>query len=271
MKLIKKFKGDIKVSKFIPEKLFVKYKDNVDINTEKKNRKYTLTHSDETADLFLTIGEKYDYEKINETRDEVLAEWKVIDGRDILYVYLQVSLDSSLTKTIIRDKVFRQELPLALNAIIYGDKDFLKENPELYEATIIINFKSDIPKYNKIEEWGIVKDYLNEDNRCNKNAAKLYVRDDKNDALEEAIIRVLSLYIKIQVNIFAGREASYCLKDAEVLYSKRIDKGEYLPEEFEIGIGLKVGNPTPLYNNFIIIFLIKDNVINIKDSKMINM
>lgn len=259
------------MSKFIPEKLFVEYKDKVDIDTKNKDRKYTLTHSDETADLFLTIGKKYDYEKTNETRDEVLAEWKVVDGRDILSVYLQVSLDSSLNKTIIRDKVFREELSLALNAIIYGDKDFIKENSELYKATVIINFKSDIPKYNKIEEWGIVIDYLNEETRCNKHAAKLYVRDYKNDDIEEALISVLSLYIKIQVNIFAGREASYCLKDAEVLYSKKIDKGEYLPDEFEVGIGVKVGNPTPLYNNFIIIFLIKDNVINIKDSKMINM
>ena len=89
------------MSKFIPEKLFVEYKDKVDIDTKNKDRKYTLTHSDETADLFLTIGKKYDYEKTNETRDEVLAEWKVVDGRDILSVYLQVSLDSSLNKTII--------------------------------------------------------------------------------------------------------------------------------------------------------------------------
>lgn len=258
------------MSKFIPKKLFVEYKDNIDINTEKEERKYTLTHSDETADLFLTVGKKYDYEKTNETRDEVLAEWKEVDGKDILSVYLQVSLDSSLTKTIIRDKIFREELPLALKAIVYGDKEFLKENPDLYKATVVINFKSDVPKYNKIEDWGIVIDYLNEDNRCNKNAAKLYVRDDKNDEIEEALIRVLSLYIKIEVNIFAGREASYCLKDAELLYTKKINKEDYLPEEFEVSIGLKVGNPTPLYNNFIIIFLIKDNVISIKESKMLN-
>ena len=259
------------MSKFIPGKLFVEYKDNVDINTQKEERKYTLTHSDETADLFLTIGKKYDYEKTNETRDEVLVEWKVVDGRNILSIYIQVSLDSSITKTIIRDKVFREELPLALNAIVYGEKDFLNENPELYKATVIINFKSEISKYNKVEEWGIVADYLKEESRCNKHSAKLYVKENKNDDIEEALIRVLSLYIKIQVNIFAGREASYCLKDAEVLYSKKIDKAEYFPDEFEVGIGLKIGNPTPLYNNFIIIFLIKDNVINIKDSKMINM
>lgn len=259
------------MSKSISEKLFVEYKDNIDINTEKTERKYTLTHSDETADLFLTIAKKYDYEKTNEIRDEVLAEWIVLDGRDILNVSVQVSLDSSLNKTIIRDKVFRKELPLALETIIYGDKEFLKENPELYKAAVIINFKSDIPKYNQIEEWGVVSDYLKEDISSNKNLVKVYERDVKNDVLEEVLIRSLSLYIRIQVNIFAGRDAVYCLKDAEILYSKNINKYDYLQDEYEVAVGLKIGNHTPMYNNFIIVFLIKDNVVNIKDTKMINM
>lgn len=34
---------------------------------------YTLTHSDITAELFLTIGLKTAYNKINAMRDEVLA------------------------------------------------------------------------------------------------------------------------------------------------------------------------------------------------------
>ena len=269
MKLTKNYKRRLKVSKFIPEKLFVEYKD-IDINN-KKDRKYTLTHSDETADLFLTIDKKYNYEKTNETRDEVLAEWKESDGRYTLKVYLQISLDSDLSKTIIRDKIFREELPLALKAIVYGDKEFLKENSELYKAKVIVSFKSDTPKYNKVEEWGIVLDYLEDYSRCNKGISKLHVRDTKNNEIEEALIRVLALYIKIQVNIFAGRDATYCLRDAELLYSKKINKDDYLQDEYEVAIGLKIGIPTPIYNNFIIIFLIKDNVINIKDSKMINM
>lgn len=256
---------------FMPDKIFVEYKEDIGVDEPKEKRKYTLTHSDETADLFLTIGKSYDYEKTNETRDEVLAEWKESDGRDILNVYIQVSLDLDLAKTIIRDKIFREELPLALKAIVYGDKKFLKENPELYNAIVVVNFKSDVPKYNRKEEWGTVLDYINGDNRYSKNIEKLYLRDCKNDEVEEVLIRLLSLYIKVQVRIFAGRAAVYCLRDAEVLYSKKISKYDYLEDEYEVAIGIKIGNPTPMYNNFIIIFLIKDNIVKIKDSKMLNM
>jgi len=36
-------------------------------------RKYTLTHSDITRELFLTIAAKYDYDKITDMRDKVLS------------------------------------------------------------------------------------------------------------------------------------------------------------------------------------------------------
>lgn len=38
-------------------------------------RRYTLTHSDETADLFLVVGSEFAYEKFTAMRDEVIGEW----------------------------------------------------------------------------------------------------------------------------------------------------------------------------------------------------
>ncbi|MFX1448611.1 MAG: staygreen family protein, partial [Promethearchaeota archaeon] len=64
-----------------PEKLHLKFKDSVGKVKLELPRKYTLTHSDSTGELFLTIGAEYDYEQISSLytrfmRDEVLAEWK---------------------------------------------------------------------------------------------------------------------------------------------------------------------------------------------------
>ncbi len=63
------------MSKLNPEKLSVEFRDGV-TNTEPiLGRRYTLTHSDITAELFLTIGLTYAYDKIDAMRDEVLGEW----------------------------------------------------------------------------------------------------------------------------------------------------------------------------------------------------
>ena len=54
-----------------------------------KDRKYTLTHSDDTGMMFLTVSNEYDYSAINyDLRDEVLGTWKTYDDSYILFFML---------------------------------------------------------------------------------------------------------------------------------------------------------------------------------------
>ena len=65
------------MSSFNPEKLSVTFIPPANSFQPIEGRKYTLTHSDLTAELFLNIGYMFNYEKINPImRDEVLAEWQ---------------------------------------------------------------------------------------------------------------------------------------------------------------------------------------------------
>ena len=140
-----------------PEKLYVKYGPGATTTEPIIGRKYTLTHSDITADLFLTIGIEYAYDEINELRDEVLAEWQTYEGNPILYVYVYVGQFGPVI-TAIRDTIFRRELPLALEAIRYGDSEFFMKYPQLDNTLIWIFFDSPNPDYNKFEYWGVLKD-----------------------------------------------------------------------------------------------------------------
>ena len=63
------------MSRLKPEKLSVEFRKGVTTTEPIIPRRYTLTHSDVTADLFLTIGLIYAYDKVNAMRDEVLGEW----------------------------------------------------------------------------------------------------------------------------------------------------------------------------------------------------
>ena len=141
-----------------PEKLRVEYEPGTTAAEPIIGRKYTLTHSDITADLFLTIGPEYAYDEINEMRDEVLAEWQTDEGNPLLYVYIYVGPFGPAI-TAIRDAVFRRELPLALEAIRYGDSGFFTEYPALDNAPIWIYFDSPDQDYNKFEYWGTPEDY----------------------------------------------------------------------------------------------------------------
>jgi hypothetical protein len=147
------------MSRLNPDKLSVEFRESVTTVAPIIPRRYTLTHSDITAELFLTIGLSYAYDKITAMRDDVLGEWvKVKDGY-LYYVYLYVDGQPGAGAASIRNFIFRRELPLALEAIRYGDRIFFEAHPELNKAPIIVYFMSSMPEFNKVENWGTFSDY----------------------------------------------------------------------------------------------------------------
>jgi hypothetical protein len=148
------------MSQLNPNKLHVEFRDGITFTEPIIARHYTLTHSDVTAELFLTIGLTYAYDKITEMRDEVLGVWDYRNENYIYYVYLFVDGPKNQNNTPIRNKIFIQELPLALEAIRYGDNELFTSHPELDYAPIIVNFISSNEEYNRSEYWGTFSDYL---------------------------------------------------------------------------------------------------------------
>lgn len=148
------------MEKLNPEKLHVEFRQGVTAEEPIVNRRYTLTHSDITAELFLIIGLEYAYDKINMImRDEVLGEWRDDNGNIYLYIYVYVNGQYGPVVAEIRNVIFRRELPLALEAIRYGDREFFEAHPELDDAGIWVHFDSTSPEYDKFEYWGTPKDY----------------------------------------------------------------------------------------------------------------
>lgn len=124
------------------------------------DRKYTLTHSDKTGELFLYIDNNFNYDKIDSNRDEVLFEWKLINNMPHLYGYVHITNgDFNEEQAKKRMEIFLKELPLAIEALRYGDRNIFKKHPDLDAAPIYIRFRSSIQKFNKMKYFGIPADY----------------------------------------------------------------------------------------------------------------
>ena len=150
------------MSRLKPEKLSTTFLHPTTTDSPLVPRCYTLTHSDRTGDLFLTIANKFNEKQLKGwqvriMRDEVLAEWLKKEEKYSLHVYCHISGGIGTLK--FRDKIFRQELPLVLEAFRYGDKKLFLANPFLDEAQIYIHFQAKKEKYNKIEIWGSLGNY----------------------------------------------------------------------------------------------------------------
>lgn len=147
------------------EKLQIKFLPGIDSTGPIDNRRYTLTHSDFSGDLFLSIGLEFDkqaisglYTRLN--RDEILAEWLKQEESFSLHVYCHVSGGIVLGTAGWRYSIFKRELPLVLRCICNGDIELFDKDPNLKNSIIFVHFKSKNKKYNKVERWGTPKDYL---------------------------------------------------------------------------------------------------------------
>lgn len=277
---------------FIPEKLFLELQDEGYYDNNFIPRRYTLTHSDDTGQLFLMVGNDFDYSKVNENHDEVLAEWVMDDDKYILKVYVDVDGNADLTQVVERDRIFREELPLALKAIVYGDSTFLDKHEFLKDSLIVINFKSRLPEYNKVENWGTIKDFtykLSERSFYSRQISPQFIPpiiyppspspgpppgpgpippprppERKEIIIEKSLINTLSPYIKSEVYVAFGRNAYYCLGDAEIIRARTIRTFGPCSEEYEVEVGLKVGRRPPRESNIRITFIINENSVRVR-------
>jgi hypothetical protein len=147
-----------------PDKLQVIAAAGDSIKKDNIHRRYTLTHSDMTGDLFLVIAREYDMKAIaglytRLMRDEVLAELIDSGGSVELQVYCHVSGGIIIGTAKWRNSIFIAELPLVLEAIRYGDRAFFERFPDLDQVPVRVYFQSPNRKYHRVENWGVMADY----------------------------------------------------------------------------------------------------------------
>jgi hypothetical protein len=147
-----------------PDKLHVEFMSGVTPEGPLTPRCYTLTHSDRTGDLFLSIGSTYNRPQISGwytrfLRDEVLAEWVADKDGPSLHVHCHVSGGLVLGTAGWRNGILRYHMPMVLEALRFGDQPLYKAHPELDNTPIQVHFHATQRRYNRLEPWGVPADY----------------------------------------------------------------------------------------------------------------
>jgi magnesium dechelatase len=146
-----------------PEQLHVSYLKGAKADSPKHPRAYTLTHSDLTGELYLTIGKTYNRRQVSGIytrlmRDEVLAEWRD-EEQPSLHVHCHISGGLVFGTAGYREATFREHMPLVLETFYYSDRTLIELHPELGQAPVVVHFHSPRHKRDKVETWGTFENF----------------------------------------------------------------------------------------------------------------
>jgi len=125
-------------------------------------RKYTIPHNDETGEIFLSIGHKYNKillssEEAVKVQSQVTGEW--VKGKNGKYrIYLEALVSTKKNpQALFRNKIICAEMSPVLEGIALAETCLLTLYPFLLETKIFIRFKSIDKKYDRTEYLGKLK------------------------------------------------------------------------------------------------------------------
>jgi hypothetical protein len=142
-----------------PQKVFVQYRDIMKPYGPVMNRRYTITHSDITAELFVFVSQNYANDQVTSMRDEVRIAWEL--NRKRLYLIGSVIVDGEGVEgnADIRNNIFYREMPTALRALRQADRFLFVNEPSLDNTPVYIHFISSDPTYDKVYDFGVIGFY----------------------------------------------------------------------------------------------------------------
>lgn len=125
-------------------------------------RKYTSSHNDQTREIYLSIGHKYNKKLLSseeeiKTESSVIGKWVEVSTNKY-EIHLRVSVSTEQNpQSNIRNTVFCRELGTVIEGIAFAETALFSKYPYLLNTPVIIHFKSIDKKYNRVEYWHKIK------------------------------------------------------------------------------------------------------------------
>lgn len=131
------------------------------ISTLSLPRKYTSTHNDDLAEIYLSIGPTYNQkllntEEVRNVESQVLGKWVKKGRKYEIHLTVLVSTEKN-PQAQFRNEVFCREMGPVLEGIALAETALLEAHPKLGSTKIYIHFKSIEKKYDRVEYWHKLK------------------------------------------------------------------------------------------------------------------
>ena len=126
------------MKKLDARKLYTQYRGIIKPCEPVISRKYTITHSDSTVELFVFIAENYAEYQINKMRYEVRIAWQQTEKGLALIGLVLIDARGVIGNSHIRNQIFYKEIFTVLQAIRHADRFLFDKEQNLDNTPIYI-------------------------------------------------------------------------------------------------------------------------------------
>lgn len=144
---------------FDTTKINIELRNKVDIAAPVLGRSYTVTHSDDTGDIFVTIGTDFAVDRFGPLNDQVLLRMECFNGQFQLNGLVCLDLPGSKFSIKQRSDIFSEKMYLALMSIRYADSYFYEKCCSRDTIPVYMHFYSKDPRYDRVHYFGEIGDY----------------------------------------------------------------------------------------------------------------
>ena len=120
-------------------------------------RKYTSTHNDDTAQIFISVGSEYNKILLNtaevrNVQSQILGKWNRKHHKYSIHFKAYISTEQN-PQAELRNLIICKELGIVMQSVALAETALLNKYPKLNKTKIYVHFSSIDPKYDRIEYW----------------------------------------------------------------------------------------------------------------------
>lgn len=248
-------------------KLTINRNENILENGPIVPRCYEVIYSKQSNLIEVNIDKNEDKSKSIYKGEGLCGRWCYENDKYMLFFQINIKSEEDHNKLIEKNKEVRESIPLMIKAIRKVEEQLFMKNKSLEDAEIFIKFNCKDDEFYKVENWGKLKSYIEEEYKNEKISMEKdtsdYIAKQKNKVKmrENVILNLISYHIELFLFPRYGKNIGFLINDIEILSMEEILNMNGVGNDYEIVVSVKLLGKAGVEETILSILVRKNKVL----------
>lgn len=226
--------------------LTINRNDNVLDNGPILPRCYEVTYLKSSNSIEVNIDRDEDKSKNIYKGEGLCGRWCYENNKYMLFFQINIKSEDGYDKLIEKNKEVRENIPLMIKAIRKVEEKLCMKNKNLEDAEIFIKFNCKEDDFYKVENWGKLKSYIEEEYKNEKVSMEKdtsdYIAKQKNKITmrESVILNLISYHIELFLFPRYGKNIGFLINNMKIISMEEILNMNGIGNDYELVVSIEL-------------------------------